>query len=195
MSANIRRVVTAHDETGAAIIFSDAEVAMAPFPGADAKGAVVWTTGALPADNVADVKGDRRDAGASLKGGSVMRVTEFGPGFVSPMHRTLSIDYAMVLSGELEMELDSGACIRLQPGDTVVQRGGAHRWRNPSLDKPCRIVICMIEAHPVAVGAKRLEQTPTWKMAAELIWARLTKTRRSAGAPEARAASVMGCAA
>ncbi|HEX4182636.1 MAG TPA: cupin domain-containing protein [Caulobacteraceae bacterium] len=143
---------------------------------------MVWTTGSLPADNAADVKGDRRDVGASLKGGSVMRITEFGPGFVSPMHRTLSIDYAMVLSGELEMELDSGALVRLRPGDVVVQRGGAHLWRNPSLDRPCRIVICMIEAHPVTVGAKRLEQTPAWRMAADLIWARLKKSRESASA-------------
>jgi quercetin dioxygenase-like cupin family protein len=184
MRATLRRVVTAHDEAGAAIILSDAEVAMAPFPGADAKGAVVWTTGSLPADNSADVEGDRREAGASLNGGSVMRVTEFGPGFVSPMHRTLSIDYAMVLSGELEMELDSGVRVRLGPGDTVVQRGGAHRWRNPSLEQPCRIVICMIEAHPVTIGAKRLGQTPTWKMAAELIWARLGRSRGNAGASD-----------
>ena len=161
MSADIRRVVTAHDDAGAAIILSDRKVAMAPFPGADAKGAVVWTTGSVPADNADDVKGELRDAGASLKGGSVMRITEFGPGFVSPMHRTHSIDYAIVLSGELEMELDSGARVRLGPGDTVVQRGGAHLWRNPSFDTPCRIVVCMIEAHPVMIDGKRLEHTPT----------------------------------
>ena len=180
MSAEVRRVVTAHDETGAAIILSDGKVSMAPFPGADAKGAVVWTTGSVPADNAGDVKGERRDAGASLKGGSVMRITEFGPGFVSPMHRTHSIDYAMVLSGELEMELDSGARVRLTPGDTVVQRGGAHLWRNPSAETPCRIVVCMIEAHPVTIGGKRLEHTPTWKMVTQLIRARLIGPRRRA---------------
>jgi len=191
MPASIRRVVTTHDETGAAVILSDDQVAMAPFPGADAKGAVVWTTGSVPADNASDVKGDRRDVGASLRGGSVMRITEFGPGFVSPMHRTLSIDYALVLSGELEMELDSGALVRLRSGDTVVQRGGAHLWRNPSPDMPCRIVVCMIEAHPVTIGAKRLEQTPAWRMAADLIWARLTKSRGNSGAHSGQAVMAM----
>jgi quercetin dioxygenase-like cupin family protein len=181
MSATIRRVVTTHDAAGAAITLSDAEVVMTPFPGANARGAVVWTTGSVPADNTADLLGDRRDAGASLKGGSVMRITEFGPGSVSPMHRTLSIDYAMVLSGELEMELDSGAIVRLRPGDTVVQRGGAHLWRNPSADKPARIVVCMIEAQPVLVGAKALEATPAWRMIAGILWARVKPRRRAVG--------------
>lgn len=192
MSADIRRVVTTHDETGAAVILSDGALSMAPFPGADAKGAVVWTTGSVPADNAADVKGERRDAGASLKGGSVMRITEFGPRFVSPMHRTHSIDYVMVLSGELEMEMDSGARVLLAPGDTVVQRGGAHLWRNPSYDRPCRIVVCMIEAHPIVVGEKRLEHTPTWKMAAELLWFRLIGKH---GRAAASSIAVMGGAA
>lgn len=182
MPSNIRRVVTTHDAAGAAVVLSDTEVALAPFPGADARGAVVWTTGALPADNVGDLLGERRDAGASLKGGSVMRITEFGPGFISPMHRTLSIDYAMVLSGELEMELDSGSCVRLKPGDTVVQRGGAHLWRNPSADTPCRIIVCMIEAHPVTIGGKPLKPTPIWRMVVDLIRTRLTKSRRRGGA-------------
>jgi quercetin dioxygenase-like cupin family protein len=96
-------------------------------------GAVIWTSGSVPADNVNDTQGDRRDPSASLKGGSVMRVTEFAPGFATPTHRTLSIDYAMVLSGELELELDSRSVVRLRKGDVIVQRG-AHLWRNPSVD-------------------------------------------------------------
>lgn len=187
MPAAIRRVVTAHDEAGSAVILSDAEVALTPFPGANAKGAVVWTTGAVPADNDADLLGERRDAGTSLKGGSVMRITEFGPGFASPMHRTLSIDYAMVLSGELEMELDSGARVRLRPGDTVVQRGGAHLWRNPSADTACRIVICMVEAHPVTTGGRRLKPTLAWRMVADLIRTRWTRARRGAAVTGAAA--------
>ncbi len=193
MPTDIRRIVTTHDETGSAIILSDETIAMASFPGADMSGAVVWTTGVLPADNVTDVEGDRRDAGASLKGGSVMRVTEFGPGFVSPMHRTLSIDYAMVLSGELDMVLDSSQTVRLRPGDTLVQRGGAHFWRNPSPNTPCRIVICMIEAQPIRIGERRLVPTPTWRMALDLIRARLTKRRRKPRAAGTQAAQLKGC--
>ncbi|HEY2052072.1 MAG TPA: cupin domain-containing protein [Caulobacteraceae bacterium] len=180
MTENIRRIVTTHDDRGAAIVLSDTGVAMKGLAGADAKSAVVWTTGSVPADNLFDDAGDTRDAGASLKDGSVLRVTEFGPGFVSPMHRTLSIDYAMVLSGVLEMELDSGAVVSLRPGDTVVQRGGAHLWRNPSPDTPCRILICMIEAQPVVVDGRTLKQTPTWRMLASLLQSKLSRGRIAA---------------
>lgn len=109
-----------------------------------------------------------------------MKVTQFGPGFATPMHRTLSIDYAMVLSGELELELDSGSVVRLRKGDVVVQRGSAHLWRNPSADTPCRIVICMIEAQPITAGTKMLKPTPMWRMLISL----LAGKRKSNNAPK-----------
>ena len=174
----IRRVVTGHNEVGEAILLSDDAVALASLFGDEMTGAVVWTTGSVPADNANDAMGDERDAGSSLKGGSVMRVTEFGPGFSTPMHRTLSIDYAMVLSGELELELDSGAVARLREGDVIVQRGSAHLWRNPSADTPCRIVICMIEAQPITVGTATLKPTPMWRMLASLVAGKLRKPNK-----------------
>lgn len=181
MREQIRRVVTSHNALGQAILLSDDTVALAPLFGDEMAGAVVWATGSTPADNVNDALGDRRDQGASVKGGSVMRVTEFGPGFATPMHRTLSIDYAMVLSGELELELDSGSVTRLREGDVIVQRGGAHLWRNPSADTPCRIVICMIEALPVTAGARTLRPTPTWRLLASLLAGKLRRSNKSPG--------------
>ena len=158
MTEKIRRVVTTHDDSGAAVVLSDALIALPAIPGIEARGAVAWTTGAVPADNTNDLEGDTRAAGATLQGGSVFRVTDFGPGFVSPMHRTLSIDYCAVISGELELVLDGGDVISLKAGDVLVQRGTSHAWRNPSPDTTCRIVISMIEALPVSVNGKALEQ-------------------------------------
>jgi uncharacterized cupin superfamily protein len=165
----IRRVVTTHDPAGKTVLLSDHRIPLPSFPGGKAKGAVVWTTGTVPADNIGDVQGEKRAASMSLKGGSVLRITEFGPGFVSPMHRTLSIDYAVVLSGELELVLDGEHAVKLWPGDAVVQRGTNHAWRNPSPDRPCRIMIAMIEARPVMIAGKRLNQTPTWRMIASAL--------------------------
>jgi quercetin dioxygenase-like cupin family protein len=150
-------------------LLSDQRIPLPPFPGAKAKGAVLWTTGTVPADNIHDVQGEQRAAGMSLKGGSVLRITEFGPGFVSPMHRTLSIDYAVVLSGQLELVLDGGEAVKLRPGDAITQRGTNHAWRNSSPDQPCRIMIAMIQAHAVTVAGKRLRQTPTWRMFASVL--------------------------
>jgi quercetin dioxygenase-like cupin family protein len=175
----IRRVVTTHDPAGKAVLLSDDHIPLPTFPGGKAKGAVVWTTGTVPADNIGDAQGDRRAAGMSLKGGSVLRVTEFGPGFVSPMHRTLSIDYAVVLSGMLELILDGGEAVTLRPGDAVIQRGTNHAWRNSSQDQPCRIMIAMIETHPVTVAGKRLRRTPTWRMVASMLAGTLRRTSTS----------------
>ena len=133
MSNDLRRVVTDHDGTGLAIIRSDDRIGLMPAPGLNASGAVVWTTGRVPADNMTDVEGADRDEGMSIRGGSVFRVTDFGPGFVSPMHRTHSIDYCYVIAGEIELELDGGGCVRLAPGDIAIQRGTSQRLAKSKL--------------------------------------------------------------
>jgi len=141
-------------------VLSDDVISLPPLPGldADARGAVAWTTGQVPADNMNDVLGGARDAGATIRSGSVFRVTEFGPGFSSPMHRTHSIDYCAVISGELELVLDSGEVVLLKSGDIAVQRGTTHTWRNPSPDTSCRIIVVMIEAAPVVIQGEALPQ-------------------------------------
>ncbi len=160
MTKLIRRVVTTHNDTGASVIHSDLQITLPPFPGADADLAVVWTTGSVPADNADDLEGDKRPEGITLNGGSVLRVTELGPGFSSPMHRTYSIDYCAVLSGELELILDGGETIHLFAGDIVIQRGTNHIWRNPSSEIRCRFMVSMIEAQPISMEGKTLEKTP-----------------------------------
>ena len=62
-------------------------------------------------------------------GGTKIRVNEFPPGVVSPTHRTQSVDYGIVLDGEVVLVLDDSETV-LGPGDIVVQRGTVHRWEN-----------------------------------------------------------------
>jgi quercetin dioxygenase-like cupin family protein len=80
------------------------------------------------------------------------------PGRASPMHRTNSIDYGIVLSGEIELELDDGVKTVVGAGGIVVQRGTIHRWRNPSPTVPCRIVFVLIEAPPVRIAGEPLPE-------------------------------------
>jgi len=160
MGDKVRRVVTAHDVMGHAVVQADEKVAVPGLPGENLRSAVIWTTGTVPADNSVDVEVNAHDDGRSLNGAaSVLRIMEFGPGYASPRHRTLSIDYLFVLSGELEMELDRAALVRLDQGDIVVQRGTSHLWRNPSQDTPCRVLVSMIEARMVSIGGGVLEPT------------------------------------
>lgn len=62
------------------------------------------------------------------------------------MHRTPTLDYIVVIQGLLELILDSGETRLLHPGDTVVQRGTMHAWRNPSPDTWCRAVGVLVAA-------------------------------------------------
>jgi quercetin dioxygenase-like cupin family protein len=62
------------------------------------------------------------------------------------MHTTDSIDFEYVLSGEVWLELDDGKEVHLRSGDTVVQNGTRHAWRNKSTE-PCRLLFCLIGAH------------------------------------------------
>ena len=64
------------------------------------------------------------------------------------MHTTDSIDFDYVISGEVWLELDNGEEVHLKAGDTVVQNGTRHAWRNKSTE-PCRIVVCLIGARRI----------------------------------------------
>ncbi|HEX9260662.1 MAG TPA: cupin domain-containing protein, partial [Acidimicrobiales bacterium] len=62
------------------------------------------------------------------------------------MHTTDTIDFEFVVSGRVVLELDDGATVTLGPGDTVVQNGTRHAWRNP-FDVPCVMVVALVGAH------------------------------------------------
>ena len=67
------------------------------------------------------------------------------------MHRTETIDYVIVLSGEIEMEMDDDTTIRLKAGDVLVQRGTNHAWINRG-PEPARVAFVLIDATPLGVG-------------------------------------------
>lgn len=141
----VQRVVTGHDANGHAVFKSDDLASTKAIPSGDAAFLLVWTTPTVPADNNDETDGGHREAGLTLHGGSVIRVVDMLPGKQSPMHRSNSIDYGIVLEGEIELELDDGARKTIRQGGIVIQRGTTHLWRNTT-DKPCRIAFILIEA-------------------------------------------------
>ncbi len=143
----IQRVVTGHDAQGRAIFKSEDVAPTRMVPSGDASFLLIWTTAGVPADNNDETDGRERDVGVTLNGGSVIRVVDMLPGKQSPAHRTNSIDYGIVLSGEIELELDDGRRKTIREGGIIVQRGTNHLWRNVT-DKPCRIAFVLIEAPP-----------------------------------------------
>jgi len=154
MPLQIRRVITGHDSSGRAVVKID-EVArnlVSSRPGATA--GVVWTTEGFPVDNTGEEDAGLRKTGTTLDNGTVFRILELAPGVTPRNHRTDSIDYAVVMSGEVDMELDD-ATVHLKAGDVLVQRGTIHNWVNRGTE-PCVIAFVLIAAKPVTVGGKVL---------------------------------------
>jgi len=154
MPLNLRRVVTGHDADGRAVVKID-EITKNPPSGRPGRSAcVVWTTEGFPVDNTGDEDGGTRQVGTTLNNGTVFRVVEFMPGVSPRVHRTDSIDYAVVMSGEIDMELDDSV-VHLKAGDVVVQRGTIHNWVNNGSES-CVIAFVLIDAKPVQAGGKVL---------------------------------------
>ena len=160
MSLAVRRVVTGHDANGKAVVKIDAISANRPPRDVNTVNevTVIWTTEGFPVSNDGDEDGGTRDTGITLPNGTVFRVVSFGPGNPDMNHRTDSIDYAVVISGEIDMELDDGVSVHLKAGDTLVQRGTIHNWKNRGTE-PCLIAFILISADPVKAGGKVLEAT------------------------------------
>jgi quercetin dioxygenase-like cupin family protein len=117
---------------------------------------MIWTTEQAPGSNTDDFDGSRRQTRQPVAGGTLFRVGQIEPGQRTPMHRTISTDYGLVLEGELDMELDGGEVVHLKQGDVVVQRGTNHSWINRG-SVPCKMAWILIDAEPVRIGDRVLE--------------------------------------
>jgi mannose-6-phosphate isomerase-like protein (cupin superfamily) len=172
----IRRVVTGHDEHGKAVFASDDivepvtvdlfagtqffrmwgsdEPLRFPDDGSEPSGVQYFPPVGgfrfglftVPPDSTA--ANDDLDMDAALG-----ELEEKLPGiarFLDPdhpgMHTTATVDYEFIVSGRVILELDDGATLELGPGDTVVQNGTRHAWRNP-FDEACVVVAVLVGAH------------------------------------------------
>ena len=155
MSLQIRRVVTGHSADGRAKVEIDeiAKNVISNRPGASS--CVVWSTKGFPVDN--DGFSDPTSASfkTTVEGGTVFRIVRYAPGVAPRNHRTDSIDYAVVISGEIEMHLDDGVVVKLKAGDVLVQRGTIHNWVNRG-NEACVVAFVLISSKPVTAAGKPL---------------------------------------
>ena len=154
MALQFRRVVTGHDASGRAVVKIDetAKNLVSSRPGATS--CVVWTSQGFPVDNTGEEDQGLRRTGTTLDNGTVFRILELAPGSSPRNHSTDSIDYAVVMSGEIDMELDE-TTVHLKAGDVLVQRGTIHNWVNRGT-APCVIAFVLIAAKSVEVDGKVL---------------------------------------
>jgi quercetin dioxygenase-like cupin family protein len=147
MDLHVRRVVTGHDAQRKAVVTSDETLSVTiRRPGQ--QGCVVWATDRIPVDNLDPGDGSRKSQTA-MPSGAVFRVVRYEAGSTGRMHRTNSLDYAVILSGSIVLELDDGAEVALRAGDVLVQRGTVHNWINRGTE-PCTIAFVLVDA--LAIG-------------------------------------------
>ncbi|MCJ1339112.1 hypothetical protein MMC09_004401 [Bachmanniomyces sp. S44760] len=94
----------------------------------------------------------------TVPGGTVLRVMDLEPGTSSPMHRTVSLDYCVVLEGEVELQLDSGDTKIMGRGNICVQRATKHVWRNTSQTEWARMLIVYIDSTKPVLGDEQVEE-------------------------------------
>ena len=153
---SVRRIITGHDEDGKAIVKID-EICN-HFREGRPGGMVcnVWTTDSSPANNSKqDDAGQREGKFTMVENGTVFRILEFRPGLQERVHRTDTIDYIVVMQGEIDMELETGEEVHLKAGDVMVQRGTVHNWINRGTE-PCLLAVILINANSVVAGDKVL---------------------------------------
>jgi len=173
LSTDVRRVVTTIDgKDKAVVLFDGPNPHRKVRPHAQTVSRVIWVTDQSPADLSGTKDRAAIDIGIMPpRGGSVFRIVEFPPetaemrnldpntmhqslGDGAPkrglpprhpaMHRTRTVDYAIVMSGEIDMLLDDSE-IHLKAGDVLVQQGTNHAWVNRG-HEPCRIAFVLIDA-------------------------------------------------
>ena len=150
----VRRVVTGHDNNFVAKVLIDAPATNAKRPSPGTVSTLIWSTdatpGKLPVGTQIVDDGARILGTAPPKNGSRFAVIDFPPGNHPHMHRTDTIDYVVVLEGEIDMDMDDST-VTLKQGDVMVQRGTNHAWANRSGAR-ARVAFVLIDAEPIGIG-------------------------------------------
>jgi len=150
----IRRIVTGHDAGKVAKVLMDGPAGNVKFPAPGTASCTVWCTDETPADVAV---GERiEDFGAREltipppANGSRFGIVDFAPGNARFMHRTETIDYVIVMAGEIDMDMDDST-VKLKAGDVMVQRGTNHAWVNRG-QTTARVAFVLIDAKPLGIG-------------------------------------------
>lgn len=165
MALEVRRIVAANDDAGKAVIVSDEQLsAVSRGIGANLTGCEIWSTDHMPIDNA--VAADAAQRAGYIKRynpynyvgngqGTTFRITEWAPGHPRFTHRTQTTDYDVVLSGEIDLELEGGEVVHLKAGDVVILRGCTHTWMNRG-SVPAVTAFILVDAEAVEVDGTKL---------------------------------------
>ena len=150
----IRRVVTGHDSNNVAKMLIDGRATNAKFPQPGLVSTMMWCTDGAPAK--IPLGEEIEDMGARVLGtappakGTRFAVIDFPPDNHPHMHRTETVDYVIVMEGEIDMDMNHST-VKLKAGDIMIQRGTNHAWANRS-SKRARVAFVLVDAEPLGIG-------------------------------------------
>jgi len=150
----LRRIVTGHDSGNVAKVLKDGAPDNRKFSLTGAVSTLIWSTDECPADIAAGE--DIEDYGARILGtapparGTRFAIIDFPPHSTGSVHRTESLDYVIVLAGEIEMQMDRSV-VSMKAGDVMIQRGTNHGWINRT-DQTARLAFVLMDAKPLGIG-------------------------------------------
>lgn len=158
------RYITAHDEQGRSVFSTLPSVAVYEDISPDMDFFLPYASSSFPVQMRQDAdlaNYEKIYAGPHpplvIPGGTVLRVCNFAPRTTTAMHRSLSLDYGIVISGEVELVLDSGETRLMKPGDISIQRGTMHAWRTlAGGDTRARMIFVLQDAEGLEAGGKKL---------------------------------------
>ncbi|EXJ66700.1 uncharacterized protein A1O5_10371 [Cladophialophora psammophila CBS 110553] len=157
--------VTGHNSACKAIVQSSTVEEAKAYQGMRVSHSLIYTTSEFPPDLNEDKDIELHEkikASGNLNivnpGGTVIRIVNFAPYNKSMMHRTQSLDYGIVLEGEMIMELDDGSRTLMHKGDVAVQRATMHTWKNASETEWARMLFVLQDCQPVLVGGQRFKE-------------------------------------
>jgi len=157
----VRRIVTGHDEFGKGIVVSDEKLtAVSRGLGPNISGCEIWSTNSMPVDN--SMEAERAQGAGFVKKynyvgngqGTTVRIVEWAPGHAIFPHRTETMDYSIVLTGEIDVEFDSGHVVTIKRGYVIGMRGVTHSWKNKRT-VPAVTAFILIDAAPFEAGGEK----------------------------------------
>ena len=168
-----KRLITGHNAEGKAIIHSNDALTWQYLDQNNMAFNVLYSTSSFPPDLNEDVDIVTNEAilnngiGLVNPNGTIFRSVDFAPGYHSAMHRTQSLDYGILLEGEVDMVLDSGAVEHMKRGDIAIQRATQHSWINTSKTRWARMIFVLQDCKPIKVAGKVVGEDLGW--AAEFL--------------------------
>ncbi|KAF1816419.1 hypothetical protein P152DRAFT_492624 [Eremomyces bilateralis CBS 781.70] len=162
--ATVHRYITTHNSDGKAIFSGSQPETLDPTPLPDGRAEfrLGFATHKFPIQLTGDPDlgfyADKlaNPPGLNLSNGSVLRYVDMPPNSVSPMHRTVSLDYGIVLEGQISLILDSGESKVMEKGDCAIQRGTNHAWHNQHATEWARMVFILLPCFPIEIQNARL---------------------------------------